>query len=118
MAFSFLKARGLNVGTSLVEDDRLEYCRKLDEQARAKGVQLILPVDVVCAAEMKAGAPSKVVPVEQIPAGEKGLDVGPETSKLIDQALEKCKTILLERPDSACSKWKASSRLRITSSIL
>ena len=52
----------------------------------------------VCAAEMKAGAPSKIVPVEQIPAGEKGLDVGPETIKLIDLALDKCKTILWNGP--------------------
>ena len=78
MAFSFLKARGLNVGKSLVEDDRLDYCRKLEDEAKAKNVKLILPVDVVCAAEMKEGAAQTTVPIDQIPADQIGLDVGTE----------------------------------------
>jgi phosphoglycerate kinase len=98
MAFSFLKARGLQVGTSLVEDDRLDYCSKLDEKARAKGVNLILPVDVVCAPEMKEGSPTSIVPANQMPASQKGLDVGPATSQFIDDALDKCQTILWNGP--------------------
>jgi phosphoglycerate kinase len=98
MAFSFLKARGLAVGTSLVEDDRLEFCSKLEQEARAKGVQLILPVDVVCAKEMKEGSPTTIVSVDNIPSGEKGLDVGPQTSQLIDEALGRCQTILWNGP--------------------
>jgi len=98
MAFSFLKARGVEVGKSLVEDDRLEYCRHLEEQAKAKNVKLILPVDVVCASEIKSDAVKKTVSIDAIPADQIGLDLGPETSKLIDRALEDCKTILWNGP--------------------
>jgi len=98
MAFSFLKGRGLNVGKSLVEDDKLEYCRKLESEAQAKGVKLILPVDVVCANEVTDGAKAITVPVEKIPPEQKGLDVGPETTKLIDNALHDCRTILWNGP--------------------
>jgi phosphoglycerate kinase len=98
MAFSFLKARGLNVGKSLVEDDKLDYCRKLESDAQAKGVKLILPVDVVCAPEVTDGAKAVIVPVDKIPTDQKGLDVGPETSKLIDSALNDCQTILWNGP--------------------
>lgn len=98
MAFSFLKARGLNVGTSLVEDDRLDYCRDLEAAAKAKGVKLILPVDVVVAPEMKEGATTKIVNVENIPADQKGLDIGPATCKLIYDALSTCNTILWNGP--------------------
>jgi phosphoglycerate kinase len=98
MAFSFLKARGLDVGKSLVEDDRLDYCRKLEAEAKAKNVKLILPVDVVCAAEIKESATKTVVPADKIPADQMGLDVGPETSKLIEDALSACQTVLWNGP--------------------
>jgi phosphoglycerate kinase len=98
MAFSFLKARGIQVGKSLVEDDRLEYCKRLEEEAKAKNVKLILPVDVVCATEMKAEANKKTVSINAIPADEMGLDLGPETRKLINEALDGCKTILWNGP--------------------
>jgi phosphoglycerate kinase len=98
MAFSFLKARGLNVGKSLVEDDRLDYCRKLEADAKAKNVKLILPVDVVSALEMKEGSAQTTVSVENIPSDQMGLDLGPKTADLIDQALNGCKTILWNGP--------------------
>jgi phosphoglycerate kinase len=98
MAFSFLKARGLEVGKSLVENDQLEYCRKLEAEAKAKGIKLVLPLDVVCAEEIKAGVPTTVVSVEHIPAGMMGLDVGPETISLIKSVLADCKTILWNGP--------------------
>ncbi len=98
MAFSFLKAQGLNVGKSLVEEDRLQYCQELEAKAKAKGVKLILPVDVVVASEMKAGVTTKVVKVSEIESNVMGLDVGPETIKLIVEALAPCKTILWNGP--------------------
>lgn len=98
MAFSFLKARGLDIGKSLVEDDKLDYCRKLESEAVAKGVKLVLPVDVVCANEVTDGAHAVTVPVEKLPGDQKGLDIGPETSKLIDNALHDCRTILWNGP--------------------
>lgn len=98
MAFSFLKAQGLAVGKSLVEDDKLEYCKELLQKAKDKGVQVILPKDVVVAAEMKEGTPSEVVTVDKIPADKMGLDVGPESIKEINAALAKAKTILWNGP--------------------
>ncbi len=98
MAFTFLKARGLSVGKSLVEDDRLEYCKKLEEKAKSLGVSIILPVDVVCADELKAGLPTVTVKVDSIPEGKMGLDVGPESTKIIKEALSKSKTILWNGP--------------------
>lgn len=98
MAFSFLKARGMAVGKSLVEDDRLDYCRQIISQAEARGVNLVLPVDVVCAAEMKENSQTCTVSVEQMPPELMGLDVGPETSKRIDKVLRECRTILWNGP--------------------
>ncbi len=98
MAFTFLKSEGLNTGKSLVEDDKLFYCDDLQKRAKAKGVDLILPVDVVCAPEMKADVPSKTVDVENIPKDEMGLDIGPKSIKEMTDALVKCKTILWNGP--------------------
>ncbi len=98
MAFSFLKAQGRTVGKSLVEDDRLEFCRALMERARAKGVRLLLPADVVCAPELKAGAPATVYPADAMPSGEIGLDLGPATLKEIAGALAGARTIVWNGP--------------------
>jgi len=98
MAFSFLKAQGRQVGKSLVEDDRLEYCRQLEEKARSRGVKLVLPVDVVCAPEMKAGVPVTVASVDAMPADQMGLDLGPRTVQLIREALKDARTVLWNGP--------------------
>jgi phosphoglycerate kinase len=98
MAFSFLRAQGLGTGKSLVEEDRLDYCRELIAKAGEKGVKLILPKDVVVASEMKAGAATAVVSVDSIGADQMGLDIGPETIKLVEEALSPCKTILWNGP--------------------
>ena len=98
MAFSFLRARGLSTGKSLVEEDRLDYCKELLEKAAAKGVKVILPVDVVVAAEMKEGAKTTTVDVGEIPDDQMGLDVGPKTITLIKEGLTPCKTILWNGP--------------------
>jgi phosphoglycerate kinase len=98
MAFSFLKAQGKQVGKSLVEDDRLDFCKKLLDEAQKKGVRVILPEDVVCAPEFKEGAPTTVVSVDSIPADQMGLDIGPKSSETIKSALSSCKTILWNGP--------------------
>jgi phosphoglycerate kinase len=98
MAFSFLKAQGKQVGKSLVEDDKLDYCRELLKKAEQKNVKIILPVDVVCAREIKAGGAKQTVDVGEIPADQMGLDVGPKTSALIDAQLKQCQTILWNGP--------------------
>ena len=69
MIFTFYKARGLDVGSSLVEEDKLELARTLEEKAKSKGVEFILPTDVIIADKFAEDAESKVVPVENIPDG-------------------------------------------------
>lgn len=98
MAFTFLKAQGKQTGKSLVEEDKVDFCRELLEKAKAKGVTIVLPVDVVCAKEIKEGTATVTVDVDNIPADQMGLDVGPKTSELIDKELSKCKTILWNGP--------------------
>jgi phosphoglycerate kinase len=98
MAFSFLKAQGKQVGKSLVEDDRLDLCRELLTGFEEKKVKVILPVDVVCAPELKAGAPATLRPVDQIPEDQMGLDVGPMTLSIINSELGRCKSILWNGP--------------------
>ncbi len=101
MAFTFLKARGLEVGKSLVEDDKVEYCRQLEKAAEQEGVRLILPIDVVVAPNFpKEGdkPSSHVVSVENIPQDQMGLDIGPRTLQLIYSDLSRCKTIVWNGP--------------------
>ncbi|EFN59488.1 hypothetical protein CHLNCDRAFT_29609 [Chlorella variabilis] len=98
MIFTFYKAQGLSVGGSLVEEDKLELAKELMEKAKAKGVEFVLPVDVVVADKFAADAESKVVPVSAIPDGWMGLDVGPESNALINKALSDCKTVLWNGP--------------------
>merc|ERR1719254_346346 len=101
MVFTFLKARGLSVGNSLVEDDLLELVKKLEEQAKAKGVEIILPSDVACGDEFPAGGKEvgfKVVKADAIPDGWLGLDNGPEATEEIKAALADCKTIIWNGP--------------------
>ena len=98
MIFTFFKARGLDVGASLVEEDQLELASKLEAMAKEKGVKLILPTDVVVADKFAPDAESKTVPVEEIPEGWMGLDVGPESTKMICEELGECKTIVWNGP--------------------
>ena len=98
MVFTFLKAKGLSVGTSLVEDDFVETAKKVMEKAEKTGKQLILPSDVVIADNFAADANSKVVKSTEIPDGWMGLDNGPEATKEIQEALSDCKTVIWNGP--------------------
>eukprot|EP00904_Undaria_pinnatifida_P003932 jgi/Undpi1/1353/HiC_scaffold_11.g04745.m1 len=98
MVFTFLKARGLSVGSSLVEDDRLDLARELEKTAAAKGVEIILPSDVVVADAFAADANTQTVSVDAIPDGWMGLDNGPESTKLIQSKLADCKTVIWNGP--------------------
>ncbi|KAL0398982.1 UNVERIFIED_CONTAM: Phosphoglycerate kinase, cytosolic [Sesamum radiatum] len=98
MIFTFYKAQGHAVGSSLVEADKLDLATSLIEKAKAKGVSLLLPSDVVIADKFAADANSKVVPASQIPDGWMGLDIGPDSIKSFGEALETTKTIIWNGP--------------------
>jgi phosphoglycerate kinase len=98
MIFTFYKARGLNVGKSLVEEDKLELARALEAKAKEKGVQLLLPTDVVVADNFSPDANSQIVDINNIPDGWMGLDIGPDSLKVFQAALADCKTVIWNGP--------------------
>jgi phosphoglycerate kinase len=98
MVFTFLKAQGHEVGKSLLEDDQLDAVRGYLEQARAKGVEIVLPVDVVAATEFSADAGHDVVAADAIPADRLGLDIGPESGKLFAAKISDARTVFWNGP--------------------
>jgi phosphoglycerate kinase len=98
MVFTFLKAQGHEVGSSLLEADQLDAVRGYLEQAAAKGVEIVLPVDVVAATEFKADAPHDVYDVAEIPADRIGLDIGPRSAELFASKLADARTVFWNGP--------------------
>ena len=98
MCFTFLLAQGKQVGTSLKEDDWVERAAAMIEKAKSKGVQLLLPVDIVCADAFAADANTKTCSVDDIPADMMGLDIGPETAKLYADAIAQGSTVFWNGP--------------------
>lgn len=98
MAFTFLKAQGYEIGQSLLEADQVETAASYIERAKANGVALLLPSDVVVAPEFKADSPATVVSADAIPADQMGLDIGPESGKAYAAAIADSKTIVWNGP--------------------
>merc|ERR1712151_695218 len=98
MVFTFLKAKGLSVGTSLVEEDFVDTAKEVMEKAEKLGKQILLPSDIVVADDFSPDANSKVVAVDEIPDGWMGLDNGPKTTEEQKEALSDCKTIIMNGP--------------------
>lgn len=99
MMFTFLKAQGKSVGDSLVEEDKIDLAREILQKARDRNVEFVLPVDTVVAKEIAAGSESKVVDLEEgVPAGWKGLDIGPSTIELFNKKLSDAKTVVWNGP--------------------
>ena len=98
MAYTFLKAKGYEVGNSLLEEDKVELAKQLMEKADEKGVKLLLPVDNVVAQEFKADAPHKVVDSDKIEAGWMGMDIGPKTREMFGEEIKKAKTVVWNGP--------------------
>ncbi len=101
MAFTFLKARGLNVGKSLLEADLVGSAKEIMDKAAVKGVEIILPVDIVAAPEFDNNSPSTVVPADRIPDDMIGLDVGPESVKIFNDKIRSSKTVIWNGPMGA-----------------
>lgn len=98
MIFTFYKARGLSVGKSLVEEDKLELAKTLEVKAKEKGVELLLPTDVVVADNFAPDANAQTVSIEAIPDGWMGLDIGPDAVKVFQEALKQCKSAIWNGP--------------------
>jgi 3-phosphoglycerate kinase len=98
MAFTFLKAEGKAIGSSMLEEDKLELASELMRQARERGVEMLLPLDVRIAREIKAGTESRVVPVDAIPEGWMGLDIGPRTVEAFQKEISAAGTIVWNGP--------------------
>ena len=97
MAYTFLKAQGYEIGTSLVEEDRLDYAKEMVAKAEEKGVKFLLPVDHRVATEFK-DVPATVTEDQNIPAGNMGLDIGPKTEALYADAIKDAKTVIWNGP--------------------
>ena len=102
MAYTFLVAKGYGVGTSLVDEEKVEYCKEMMAKAEAKGVKLLLPVDTVITASfpdpIDGPVDVKVVPSDSIPADMMGLDIGPKTRELFAEAVKASKTVVWNGP--------------------
>lgn len=98
LSFTFLKAKGLEIGQSLLEADKIDLARSFMEKAEQKGVRLLLPVDAVVAPAFAADAPAKTVSVEAIPADSMGLDIGPQTRESFAEVIRSSKLVIWNGP--------------------
>lgn len=98
MAFTFLKAKGFEIGASIVDEESLELALDLIKKAAEKGVDFFLPVDCIVADKFDANAKTQVVPVEAIPAGWMGLDIGPATRMLYADKIRTARTVVWNGP--------------------
>ena len=103
MAFTFVKAQGYEIGKSLVDDEKLQYCKDMLAKAKEKGCEILLPVDAVCASVFPdpiddKNLPVKTVDINAIPADMLGLDIGPKTQELFANAVKTAKTVVWNGP--------------------
>lgn len=98
MAYTFLKAQGMEIGKSLLDAEKIEFANEMMTKAKAGGVKLLLPVDAVVTDDFKKPTMSKTVAVNQIPADLQGVDIGPETVKLFAKEIEGAKTVIWNGP--------------------
>jgi phosphoglycerate kinase len=98
LAYTFVKAQGHEVGKSLLEADKIDLANSFIEKAKAKGVNFYMPVDVVVADDFSADANSKVVSIEEIPGDWEALDIGPKTSEIYRDVIQKSKLVIWNGP--------------------
>ncbi|MBQ2952537.1 MAG: phosphoglycerate kinase [Clostridia bacterium] len=100
MAFTFLRAMGYEIGNSLLDESKIEYCKDMMAKAAAKGVKLLLPIDTVCVPEFTfdPAVPTTVCDSDKIPADQEGCDIGPKTCALFAEAIMGAKTVIWNGP--------------------
>lgn len=98
MAYTFLKAQGKEIGKSLLEEDKMDLSLELIKKAEANNVEILLPVDVVIADEIKAGAATEIVDIDSIPADKEALDIGPKTAEIFAKKIKEAKTVVWNGP--------------------
>lgn len=98
MAYTFLKAQGKEIGKSLLEEDKMDLSLELIKKAEANDVEILLPVDVVIADEIKAGAETEIVDIDSIPEDKEALDIGPKTAELFSSKIKEAKTVVWNGP--------------------
>ena len=98
MAYTFLKAQGKEIGKSLLEEDKMDLSLELIEKAKENNVEILLPVDVVIADEIKAGAKTEIVDIDNIPEDKEALDIGPKTAEKFAEKIKAAKTVVWNGP--------------------
>jgi len=98
MAYTFLKSKGYNAGNSLLEEEQVDFVRELAVQAKAKGVNILIPVDIAAAKEFKNDSEKCIVDADKIPDDMMGLDIGPKTAELYCEEIKKARTVLWNGP--------------------
>ncbi|MDB9842792.1 phosphoglycerate kinase [Polaribacter sp.] len=98
MSFTFVKALGGKIGNSICEDDKMELALDILKQAKAKGVEIHIPVDVIAADDFSNDANTQVLDINEIPDGWEGVDAGPKSREIFDTVVNQCKTILWNGP--------------------
>lgn len=98
MAYTFLKAKGLEIGNSICEEDKLDLAKELMQKAKDKNIELILPLDIVIANAFEKDAESKVVDVDKMEQGWEGMDIGPRTIEKFTEVLKTANTIMWNGP--------------------
>lgn len=108
MTYTFLKAKGLEIGKSISEDDQLDYASEMMELAKKNNVELMLPVDTTVASEFNKDSESKIVAVEDMPSGWMGLDIGTKTIEIFTEKIKKARTIFWNGP-AGVFEWERFS---------
>ena len=98
MAYTFLKAQGIEIGKSLLEEDKMDLSLELIEKAKANGVEILLPVDVVIADKIEAGVDTEIVDINNIPEDKEALDIGPKTAEIFAENIKNAKTVVWNGP--------------------
>ncbi len=116
--YTFYKAQGLNIGTSICEEDKIDLAKTILEKAETKGVKIVLPVDNHVAAEYSNDAENKIVDKTEIPENYMGLDIGPKTIELFKDVVKNAKTVLWNGPLGVCEFDKYEVGTKAVAEIL